>query len=161
MRNLTTEERLILSEARRIRRKYRTTRRRVNEMADWGSIEVPEPPRDRRSVARDAIILGRVKDLSGKDLSWADLDFANLADADFSGANLRDASLVNANLEGANFEGADLREANLFGAYLLGANFEGADLEGASMPKGWAHETAGQPAVSPDGATSLETTSSQ
>ena len=47
------------------------------------------------------------------DLSGADLSRANLRGADLSRANLRGADLSRANLREANLRGADLREANL------------------------------------------------
>ena len=55
--------------------------------------------------------------LSGADLSGADLSEANLREANLSGANLREA-----NLRGANLSDADLREANLRGANLSEVN---------------------------------------
>ena len=48
-------------------------------------------------------------------------DNANLSGADLSGADLRDA-----NLSGADLSGADLRDANLSGADLSGADLSGA-----------------------------------
>ena len=72
-------------------------------------------------------------DLSGADLSGADLRRANL-----SGADLSDADLRRANLRRADLSGADLRRANLSGAYLSDAdlrraNLSGADLSGADL----------------------------
>ena len=56
--------------------------------------------------------LGKSPDLSGADLSRADL----------LGANLLGADLSEANLWRANLSGADLSEANLWRAHLRGAN---------------------------------------
>ena len=70
---------------------------------------------------------GGVKaNLSGADLSGADLSWANLSGADLSGADLRWA-----NLSGANLSGADLRGANLSGAkeLLSAVNFIDAHFE--------------------------------
>jgi uncharacterized protein YjbI with pentapeptide repeats len=50
-------------------------------------------------------------DLSGADLSWAELNGANL-----SGADLRQANLWVANLRGADLCQADLSVVNLYGA---------------------------------------------
>ena len=55
----------------------------------------------------------RSADLSGADLSGADLRSANLSGADLSGANLRSADLSGANLSGANLRSADLSGADL------------------------------------------------
>ena len=80
----------------------------------------------------------RRADLSGADLSGANLSGANLRRADLSGANLRRADLRRADLSGANLRradlsGADLRRADLRRADLSGANLSGADLSGANL----------------------------
>ena len=72
------------------------------------------------------------------DLQGANLRDANLWDADLQGANLRDANLRDANLRDANLWGADLRGANLRDADLRGAdlrdaNLWDADLQGANL----------------------------
>ena len=54
-------------------------------------------------------------------------------EADFSNADLEGADLVEANLEGKYFKGADLRRANLRGAILWEANLQGANLRGAYL----------------------------
>ena len=71
--------------------------------------------------------------LSGADLSGANLYRANLYGADLSGANLSGANLYRANLYGANLSGANLYRANLYGADLSGANLYGANLSGAEL----------------------------
>src|SRR3990170_8604586 len=71
--------------------------------------------------------------LSGADLSGADLRGANLSGADLSGADLRDADLSGANLSGADLRGAYLSGANLSGADLSGAYLRGANLSGANL----------------------------
>ena len=75
-------------------------------------------------------------DLSDAELSEANLSGANLYNADLRGANLSGANLLNADLSGvdlgrANLSGADLRGANLSGANLLNADLSGVDLSGA------------------------------
>jgi hypothetical protein len=60
--------------------------------------------------------------------SRANLEGANLYNADLTGAYLQGANLTGANLEAANLSGA-----NLTGAYLHGANLSGADLTGAYL----------------------------
>jgi uncharacterized protein YjbI with pentapeptide repeats len=94
-----------------------------------------------------------VIELSGADLSEADLRATNLSKANLSatnlrravldaadlrGAELRDADLSEAKLSAANLpsaqlDGADLREANLHAANLLRANLSEADLTGAYL----------------------------
>ena len=79
-------------------------------------------------------------DLQSADLLQADLSGAKLAWADLSEANLREASLVQAdlseaNLVAANLVGAQLREANLVRAFLTAANLQGADLRGANLAR--------------------------
>jgi uncharacterized protein YjbI with pentapeptide repeats len=84
-------------------------------------------------------------DLSEADLTWADLSGADLRRADLSGADLREADLSKARLTGADLSeanmskarliGAGLRKARLSGADLTGADLIGADLSGADLPE--------------------------
>ena len=76
---------------------------------------------------------GKRADLSGADLSRADLSRADLFGANLSGADLSRADLFGANLFGADLFGANLLGANLFGANLFGANLSRADLFGADL----------------------------
>lgn len=72
--------------------------------------------------------------LSGVDLSGADLSYASLRFADLSGANLSNANLTRADLSGANLKGANLTGAVVTNAILASANLTGAimkDIEGA------------------------------
>jgi uncharacterized protein YjbI with pentapeptide repeats len=75
----------------------------------------------------------RHRNLSGVDLSDADLSGAYLIDADLSGADLSGADLSGANLIGANLSGADLSGADLNDAYLMSTDLSGADLSGAYL----------------------------
>jgi uncharacterized protein YjbI with pentapeptide repeats len=92
----------------------------------------------QRVLERDPTI-----SLSGADLSGADLSRANLEEADLSGADLSRANLEEANLTGADLSepylgaanlsephlgAANLSDANLRGAHLLGADLTNADL---------------------------------
>lgn len=77
-------------------------------------------------------------DLSGANLSKADLYGANLIEAnlsgsDLNGANLSEAIIFKADLSGANLSGADLSGANLNLANLINAVFRKATLTGASL----------------------------
>ena len=69
---------------------------------------------------------GEQADLSGADLSGANLRWADLRGANLRGADLRRADLRGADLSEANLRGADLSEANLRGADLSGADLSGA-----------------------------------
>ncbi|WP_242025888.1 pentapeptide repeat-containing protein [Anabaena sp. FACHB-1391] len=81
-------------------------------------------------------------DLSGANLFRADLFMANLSGADLFMANLSGADLFMADLSGADLRGADLfmpeletylRAADLYGANLSGANLSGANLSEANL----------------------------
>ena len=80
-------------------------------------------------LVREIVTQGiRDRNLSGVDLSDADLSGANL-----SLTNLRSADLSGADLSGASLRGADLRGADLSGAYLSGANLMSAKLSDADL----------------------------
>ena len=72
-------------------------------------------------------------DLSGADLREADLSGADLREANLSRADLRRADLRYANLRGADLRGAYLRYADLSYADLRYANLSGADLSYADL----------------------------
>jgi uncharacterized protein YjbI with pentapeptide repeats len=78
--------------------------------------------------------------LTGRDLSFADLigcklSTANLSGADLTGSDLGHAKLSNADLRGAILSGAKLREAHLVNADLTGAILSGADLRDAALSR--------------------------
>jgi CheY-like chemotaxis protein len=83
------------------------------------------------------------EDLSGADISEANLASANLRNADLQDANLAKTNLFDADLRGANLSGANLSEADLHNAKLRHANLKaavmpeaglrGADLAGANL----------------------------
>jgi uncharacterized protein YjbI with pentapeptide repeats len=73
------------------------------------------------------------RNLPKADLSWANLQGANLLHTNLQGAHLGDANLQGANLLHTNLQGADLWDANLQGANLGGANLQGADLLSANL----------------------------
>jgi uncharacterized protein YjbI with pentapeptide repeats len=77
-------------------------------------------------------------DLSGADLSLADMLLTNLGKADLTGArlveaNLKYANLLNAELVGTSLRRANLTEANVTGANLTSATLYEADLLGADL----------------------------
>jgi uncharacterized protein YjbI with pentapeptide repeats len=71
--------------------------------------------------------------LSGADLSFADLRGAKLSDVNLSGANLSGAKLRGAELWGVNLSSADLSSADLSRAVLWSAVLNNADLMGAKL----------------------------
>ena len=78
--------------------------------------------------------------LRGANLEEANLSNADMRGVDLCGSNLMTANLRGANLAGsklacANLSGADFREANLSGSNLLGADLRGADLRKANLYK--------------------------
>ncbi|WP_421980260.1 pentapeptide repeat-containing protein [Roseibium sp.] len=74
-------------------------------------------------------------DLSKANLAWADLREAKLYRADLMSANLRGADLTVAKLEKADLTSADLKEAKLEKADLRGADLTRAQLRGAQLEK--------------------------
>ena len=76
---------------------------------------------------------GKRADLSGANLSGADLSDADLTCANLYGANLFGADLTCANLYGANLYGANLSDANLYRTNLTGADLTGANLSSADL----------------------------
>ena len=72
-------------------------------------------------------------DLSGCDLSNANLRGAPWAEVNLAGANLNNADLRDADLSNANLAGVDLTAADLNRAVLTGANLTGADLTRANL----------------------------
>jgi hypothetical protein len=72
-------------------------------------------------------------DLSGAELSTANLYGADLHEVNLTGAKLSLASLSDADLSDTNLSGANLQSANLSGADLRGANLRGAQLTAADM----------------------------
>jgi hypothetical protein len=67
------------------------------------------------------------------DLSGANLSYANLSDSDFGDAKLIGANLKGARLDDANFLLANLTEVNLSSAYLYGANLGQTCLRAAKL----------------------------
>jgi uncharacterized protein YjbI with pentapeptide repeats len=72
-------------------------------------------------------------DLSKANLAYADLTGARLRRARLGYANLRNATLNHADLSGAKLANADLGNANLSGADLTGADLTRANLSGANL----------------------------
>ena len=85
------------------------------------------------AVKSDADLTGA--DLTRANLAGADLTGADLTDANLTGADLTDANLTRANLAGAYLTGAYLARANLAGAYLTGAYLTDANLTGADLTR--------------------------
>ena len=80
-----------------------------------------------------------LKNILDKHLKWLRGEYggkrADLFRADLSGANLSGANLFRADLFRANLSGADLSRANLSGADLSGADLSRANLSGADLSR--------------------------
>jgi uncharacterized protein YjbI with pentapeptide repeats len=72
-------------------------------------------------------------DLNGADLRGADLNGADLHGVQFREADLRGVQLREADLRWAHFSGADLGHADLYGAILVDADLGSANLVGAVL----------------------------
>ena len=75
-------------------------------------------------------------DVSKANLRNANLTGANLTGADLSKANLKGANLTNADLSGVNFYKANFKDANLTGADITGADFRRAKFKNTICPNG-------------------------
>jgi hypothetical protein len=71
--------------------------------------------------------------LTGEDLTGANLREANLTRAHLTGTDLTGANLTRAHLTGTDLTGANLRGANLTGTDLTGTDLTGANLRGANL----------------------------
>ena len=96
---------------------------------------------DLSAAQLSGVDLSRAK-LSGADLGVANLYGANLSDADLRGCNFGEAIMTRANLSGADLSDADLSRANLSGANLQRAKVtqeqweKAKSLKDATMPDG-------------------------
>jgi uncharacterized protein YjbI with pentapeptide repeats len=117
-------------------------------VAAWNAWRV-----ENRNTHPDPYLSETIADLSGSNLSranlrgadlslarlfWANLGGANLSRANLDSADLKGTYLSGADLSGASlhrtvFRDADLSGANLGGAHLNGADLNGADLSGANL----------------------------
>lgn len=77
--------------------------------------------------------LRNLADLRRTNLSGLELTDADMSQFHFEHANLSGADLRGVNFCGVNFRGADLRGAQLAGAVFAGASLRGADLTGAVL----------------------------
>jgi len=71
--------------------------------------------------------------LQGRDLRYANFNYAILVNADLRGANLQGADFYEARLQGANLEKANLQGALLYGGNLQGANLQETNLRGTNL----------------------------
>ena len=76
--------------------------------------------------------------LSGRNLSWANLEGIDLSGSDMSNANLEGAKLNGSDLSGVNLESANLSQAQLIGTNLSEANLTNCEMYGASFTSGFA-----------------------
>ena len=115
----------------------------IETMADPEHLNILKQGADVWNRWREEEFVGRGPDLSGVELTRAELSGANFFKADLSGADLPGASLLQANLSGADLHGAklswadlhwvDLSEANLRGVDLRVVNLSGANLSKADL----------------------------
>ncbi|MBC1219168.1 pentapeptide repeat-containing protein [Nostoc sp. UCD121] len=76
---------------------------------------------------------GITSDLSGINLTCADLNEANLTGVNLEGANLSNANLTCANLNQSNLTNVDLSGANLSEAFLECAELDGTNMRWANL----------------------------
>ena len=76
---------------------------------------------------------GERANLRGANLQYANLQDADLRRANLQNANLQDADLRRANLQNANLRGANLQDASLQNANLQYANLQNANLQNANL----------------------------
>lgn len=78
-----------------------------------------------------AILVDR--DLSGLDMSGADLRDAHMERADMRGASIDNADMRDAHMRGANMESIEMRGANMESAEMVNVNMRFATMIGANM----------------------------
>jgi uncharacterized protein YjbI with pentapeptide repeats len=86
-----------------------------------------------KSEQLQEILAAHTQWLYGKGDERADLQDANLQDADLQRADLQYANLQDADLQRANLQDADLQRANLRSANLQDADLQGANLRSADL----------------------------
>jgi uncharacterized protein YjbI with pentapeptide repeats len=101
---------------------------------------------DRLDAVRAALAGGETVTCQGCNLSGANLSLADLSGADFEGANL-----ANSDLSGASLVGANLSNTRLIGANLISADLTNADLSGANLARAFIRATRFCATVMPDG----------
>jgi uncharacterized protein YjbI with pentapeptide repeats len=104
----------------------------------WINADLEVEPTGTRYIRNEdlrGIELGGAKDLSGANLSQANLEAADLRGVCLSRANLRGADFLAADLRRGNLSEANLSEANLAGTFLNEANLSRADLSGADLSR--------------------------
>jgi transcriptional regulator with XRE-family HTH domain len=92
-----------------------------------------EALRRNRAERRPAAETGKPLDFSGANLTGTNLSGADLRSADFTGANLTEANLSNADLRHAIFKGATLTGTILVGANIKDADFSETNLGSAKL----------------------------
>lgn len=107
-------------------------------MADEHQLSMLKSDLQRWNIWRTPISSNPKFKLEDINLVGADLNGANLIDAELSAADLRNANLggaklTRANLRSVNLQGANLSGANLDHAHLHEANLKGANLSGTSL----------------------------
>ncbi|WP_209505858.1 MULTISPECIES: pentapeptide repeat-containing protein [unclassified Ruegeria] len=108
-------------------------RKRVKFAPDLSGIRFFDllPP-DFRDAPKTSRFFERI-DLSGSNLSAADLSDLNFAGAKFDGANMIEANLSLSNFSGASFRGSKLLGAHANRSLFDKARFENADITGVDF----------------------------
>ena len=109
----------------------------VTLVAGFSLNQIPEAIAQAQTQAQSSEVqkLLKTKQCPGCNLSGANLQNADLDEANLQGANLQNANLQNADLEEANLQGANLQGANLIRADLEKANLQSANLQQASLQR--------------------------
>jgi uncharacterized protein YjbI with pentapeptide repeats len=89
-------------------------------------------------IAVDKVKSGE-KNLSGADLSGADLRWLDLSGANLEKANLYGADLSGVNIKGANLSGADIRQAVFHCQFIREANLSGVIYDDTTKWEGCAN----------------------
>ena len=107
-------------------RKIKMEQTKLNEILRKHKLWLEDDEKGERANLQDA-------NLQNADLEGVNLQDANLQNANLKGSNLQDADLQNADLKGSNLQNAYLQDAYLQDVYLQGADLQNADLKGSDL----------------------------
>jgi uncharacterized protein YjbI with pentapeptide repeats len=83
----------------------------------------------------DKILIGNMSgaNMSGADMSDTNMRRANMSDTNMSGANMRRANMSDTNMSDTNMSGANMSDTNMSGANMRRANMSDTNMRGANM----------------------------